>query len=98
MKSREEIIRENIQKIGEDSFPDDEVVWNIGEIIHKGHYSSVEAVPYPTTVGYDKFKFILGFENEQRYYVVGCYCWSDNQWLLLFSDPAAKDVWKNLFS
>jgi len=95
--NRNQVIRNNIQAIGEDSFPDDEVAWNIGEIIHKGHYSSVEAIPYPLTVGYGKFKFILGFADEQKFYVAGCYCWDNNQWSLLFTDPAAKDVWKKLF-
>jgi hypothetical protein len=97
MNTRDQVIRENIQVIGEDSFPDDQVAWNSGEIIHKGHYSSVEAVPHPSTVGYEKFKFVLGFVDEEKFYVVGCYCWHDNEWSLLFTDPKAKDDWKKLF-
>jgi hypothetical protein len=97
MKSRDQIIRKNIQAIGEDSFPEDEVIWNIGEIIHKGNYSSVEAIPYPSTVGYDKFKFILVFEDEQKYHIAGCYCWDNKSWSLLFINPETKDLWENLF-
>ena len=52
MTNRDHIIRLNIQTIGGDSFPDDEVTWNCGEIIHRGNYSSVESIPYPSTVGY----------------------------------------------
>ena len=98
MISRDQVIREKIQVIGEDSFPDDEVTWNSGEIVHTGHYSSVEAVPEPSTVGYEKFKFILGFVDEKKFYVVGCYCWHNNGWSLLFDDPKAKDDWKKLFT
>ena len=97
VRKRDQVIKKNVQAIGDESFPDDKVTWNIGEIIHRGHYSSVEAVPYPPTVGYEKFKFILGFADEEKFYVVGCYCWDNNQWSLLFTDPAAKNDWERLF-
>ena len=97
MSAREQHIKENIQQIGEESFPDDEVTWNPGKIIHEGHYSSVEAFPTPPTVGYEKFKFILGFTDESKFYVVGCYCWHKDTWSLLFADSSAKDDWMKLF-
>ena len=53
MKSREEIKIENIGEIGEASFPADEVIRNIGEIVNKKHCSSVETVPYPKISDYE---------------------------------------------
>ena len=97
MQNRDQLIKENMQKIGRDSFPDDEVTWNIETIIHKGNYSSVEAFPTPSTVGYEKFKFILGFPEKRSFYVIGCYCFHNEKWSLLFTDPAAKDDWRKLF-
>jgi hypothetical protein len=79
MPNREQIIKEKIKEIGADSFPDDEVTWNIEKIIHKGYSRSFEAVPTPSTVGYKKFKFILGFTDERNFYVVGCYCWHSDK-------------------
>ncbi len=98
MSDRDSIIRERIQELGEESFPDDEVAWSVQTIVHKGPYSAVEAVPSPATVGYEKCRFILGFTNPDTCFVVGSYCWNGSGWSLLFSDPRARDDWQKLFN
>lgn len=95
--AREKLIKEHIQHIGEESFPDDEVKWTVTEMLHKGRYCAAEAIAQPPTVGYEKFRFIIGFVDESEFYVVGCYCWHRNKWSLLFTDPDAKEDWKNIF-
>jgi len=98
MRDRDEVIRQGIQQIGLDSFPEDtEVAWRVWAIRHEGSYSAVDADASPATVGYDKFRFVLRFQDEDRFTVVGRYCYEGGRWRPLFSDPAASDEWRALF-
>lgn len=98
MQDRDRIVRENIQVIGEESFPDDEITWNIKGIKNVGKFCFVESDPLSTMVGYDKFTFILKFTDDQSYTVAACYGWENNQWSLLFTNPSENDDWKDIFN
>ncbi len=89
---KDALIRENIQTIGLDSFPDDEnVTWNIIKIEHKGKYSYVEAKPDPDMVGYPQFKFVIAYKGESLE-AVACYCLEGGKWGLLFDTPGYPDI------
>jgi hypothetical protein len=89
------IVRENIQRIGEESFPDDEVRWQMITITNKGEYCFIESDAWPR---YDKFIFVLIFTDDHSYKMAGCYCWDDNQWGLLFTNPDEKEDWMEIFN
>jgi len=94
LKSRERLIRDQIDDVGRESFPDDgDVSWNIRKMTHHGVFSIVEVEPVPDTVGYPRFEFVLHFLAEESLEVVGCYCWSHERWELLFSSHDAPDGW-----
>ena len=98
MVDRERIVKDHIQMIGEESFPDDQVKWNIIKITFKENYAFVESEPSPATVGYAKFTFVVRFPDNQSCTVAGCYCWDHNKWDLLFTDPKEPENWKILFN
>jgi len=98
MSAREPVIRQRLQAIGLESFPDDtDVTWRLLGIVDAGAFSIVEAAPEPDTVGYPRFRFVLDFPSPDTPRVVGCYCWErGGRWGLLFADPGAPEDWKRL--
>ena len=79
-ESDEEIIRNNIQQIGLENFPDDEnTVWNITAIKFDRGYYWVETSPEPD-VGYARVMFIMSGISQ----VVGVEVMEDGVWGLLF--------------
>ena len=96
---RDAFIRDNIQAIGLDSFPDnDDVTWSVRRVWHEGEFSMVEAEPQPPTVGYPSFRFVLHFGGSSQGVVAGCYALTNNGWSLLFSSPDAGTAWRSLFA
>lgn len=97
MISFDDVIRERIQDVGLDSFPDDTAVaWRVLAIEHKGGYAFVEAEAAPATVGYPKFRFVLKPGTMKDVEVLGCYCFDRGNWSLLFTDPRFPDDWSKL--
>jgi len=93
---RERIIRERIQGIGEDTFPDDEVHWRVLSIRHVAEYSLVEAEPVPATVGDPGFAFVLHFDAGGNMQDCGCYCLDRGTWNLLCTTPGTPTSWRAL--
>lgn len=82
---RERAVREKIDGIGAEAFPDDTgITWHVRSFEHHEATSLVEVEPEPSTVGYPKFRFELGFENPQEPKLRRCFCWRDEKWELLF--------------
>ncbi len=101
ISDREALIRERIQEIAEDVFPDNtDVTWEILAISHEGAYSLVESKPDPDTVGYPAFKFVVSFGSiaPGSTNAAGVYCLQDGKWTLLCSDPRDSDEWRKLFT
>ncbi|MHC4874353.1 MAG: hypothetical protein ACYTFY_21075 [Planctomycetota bacterium] len=97
MATREEIINRDIQTIGSESFPDDDVNWEILDIVNDGGYYFVETAPDSDDVGYEKFIIILKFTDAENYVVAGCFCWEDEQWNLLFTDALEESELQKAF-
>ncbi len=96
MQNIENIIRNNIQSIGDESFPDSVVEWGIANLFCKGQYGFVEVVPKPNEVGYEKFIFVINVEGENSFNVASCYSWENNKWEILFTDSNERDEWKEV--
>ncbi len=94
--SREGAIRERIQDIGEDTFPDDDVDWKLLGVRHSGDYCFAEVEPEPDTVGYPRFIFVLHFDAFGHMQECGCYCMADGNWTLLTTTPGMPDDWKKI--
>ena len=91
---REAAIRERIQDIGEDTFPDDDVDWKLLGFRHEGDYCFAEVEP--DTVGYPRFIFVLHFDGFGHMHECGCYCMADGSWTLLSTTPGAPTDWKKI--
>ena len=100
MQARDGFIKDNIQAIGVDSFPDNtDVTWNIRRVWHEGDFSMVEAEPTPPTVGYPSFRFVLQFVGGASQGVVaGCYALTKAGWSLLFTAPGTGSQWQSMFA
>ena len=97
-RERDQIIREKINDIGRETFPEDtEVSWEILKIVHAGKYSFVETEPDPSTLGYPKFILVLAFTKSGKPIEVGCYCFERNQWDLLSTSEGTSSDWQDLF-
>ena len=94
LSKREALIRERINEVGQESFPDDpDVDWAILKMTHHGVFSIVEVEPSPDEVGYSRFEFVLHFPSPDDLGVAGCYCWSHDRWELLFTSSEVPDEW-----
>lgn len=93
---REAAVRERIQDIGEDTFPDDEVDWKVLHIRHSGDYCFAEVEAEPATVGYPRFIFVVHFDGFGHMQECGCYCMADGQWTLLTTTPGTPSDWKKI--
>jgi hypothetical protein len=60
--ARERTLQNQIQEIGCDTFPDDDVSGRIGKIHHSGEFSFVEAEQFPPTAGYKRYCFVQHFD------------------------------------
>ena len=97
MSMFDDLIRERIQAIGQDSFPDDTgVAWRVLAIEHKGEFAFVESEPVPATVGYPRFRFVLRQGATGDINVLGCYCLDGGKWSLLFTDPRFPEDWRGV--
>lgn len=95
MSELEMAVRAGIQRIGEESFPEDAVAWRVTTVEEKGGYAFAEAVAEPATVGYPKFRFVLR-AGTGGVEVVGCYAFEGGRWSLLFTAPGTPQDWKSL--
>ena len=93
---RERLIREGLQSIGEDTFPDDQVEWGILSIRHVGEYSLAISAPSPPSVGYPQFAFVLHFGVSGPMRDCACYCFDRGTWKLLCTSPGTPTEWKTL--
>ena len=94
MVDREPIVAARIDEIGRDSFPDDDVAWRVLGIRDVGAYCFAEADATPPTVGYPRFRFVLRFETESQFLLVGCYAWIEDRWTVLFTSTGAPTDWQ----
>ncbi len=93
MAHKEDTVRNSIQALGSDAFPDDEVSWTVKNIISKDDYVFTEVEPLPNTVGYDKYVFVLTPEKTETYTIISCFVLDNGQWDLLFTDPRDTNDW-----
>jgi hypothetical protein len=94
---RERIIRERINDICQESFPDDtDVSWTVLRITHESKYSFVECEPDSTEVGYPKFVLVLTFTESGKAREEGCYAFERGRWDLLSSSSDSSE-WQHLF-
>jgi hypothetical protein len=97
-RDRDQLIRERINDIGRESFPEDTgVSWDVLKIVHAGEYSFVEAEPDSPEVGYPKFIFVLKFAESGKPFEVACYCFDKKRWTLLSSSEGTSPDWQELF-
>jgi hypothetical protein len=86
-----------IQAIGEDAFPDDTGVrWTVTAVTVKAPYVCVETEPAPASVGYRRFRFVLGRDAAGRYRDHACYCLDHGRWDLLYTTPDTAHDWREL--
>jgi hypothetical protein len=57
-------VEEHIQGVGSESFPDNNVEWRVIEIEHRAQFTLVKTMPYPNSVGYDRFVFVFVFNPD----------------------------------
>jgi hypothetical protein len=94
---RERIIREKINDICRESFPEDtDVSWTVLKMVHESKYSFVECEPDSPEVGYPKFVLVLTFTESGKPYEEGCYAFERKCWELLSSSSDPSD-WQDLF-
>lgn len=85
------------QAIAHEAFPDDtDVRWDIRDIKQEARFYCVEAEPVPPTVGYSRFRFILGPTTAGALQDHGCYCLDGGKWQLLYTTPETSDAWRTL--
>lgn len=85
----EALIRSQIQQIGEEHFPGDEVQWSVTGIRNEGPFAFAEVLAVPATTGYDKYLFVLRSEVRSPPAMLACYCWDEGEWNLLSTAPEA---------
>jgi len=94
---RKRIIQNDIQAIGEEAFPEDDVRWQVKNIrLVEENYALVHAMPLPSTVGYDSLVFVIRFETDGSYMMASCFCREGGGWELLFTDPGEKTDWNEM--
>ena len=97
MRDDEDEIRDRLQAIAEEAFPDDVgVQWHVREITQQAGLYCVEAEPIPATVGYPRFRFVLGRAESGQFLDLGCYCLAKGAWSLLYTTPNTSSDWKAL--
>ena len=96
-EEREAWIQRNIQAVGKQGWPEDDVTWTLRGIAHKGPYSFVEAEASPAdVVGWSRLKFVVLMQAGHPT-VVGCYGLDENGWGLVFEGAAdTPSDWKQL--
>ena len=83
--------------IARESFPDDAgVEWPIRGVREHGGYLCVESEPQPPTVGYPRFRFVIGRTAAGALDAFGCYCLDGGRWTLLFTAPGTPTDWQGL--
>ncbi|MBL7042426.1 MAG: DUF3592 domain-containing protein [Pirellulaceae bacterium] len=84
---RETKIKQQIDAIGREAFPDSpNVVWSIREIIHKEEdVAFAEVEPNPSDpIGWTRLKFALHFGRKEKPTLAACYGFSDGLWSAVF--------------
>ncbi len=84
---RETKIKQHIDDIGREAFPDSpNVVWSIREIIHKEEdVAFAEVEPKPSDpIGWTRLKFALHFASNEKPTLAACYGFSDGLWSSVF--------------
>jgi len=82
---RETAIRQRLNAIGHEAFPDNpEVNWVVEKIEHQEGISIVEVRPDGGDVGYPRFQFVLSFPSAGSPSLKRCFCWNKGKWELLF--------------
>ena len=86
-----------LPQIAHEAFPEDtDVRWEIRDIKHQADFYCVEAEPVPPTVGYPRFRFVLGRTKAGVWQDQGCYCLNGKKWDLLYTTPDTSDAWRTL--
>jgi hypothetical protein len=84
---RETKIKQQIDDIGREAFPDSpNVVWSIREIVHKEEdVAFAEVEPKPSDpIGWARLKFALHFGRKEKPTLAACYGQSDGLWSSVF--------------
>ena len=90
-------VRSVLQSVAEEAFPDNtDVQWQVREITQRAGFYCVEAEPVPATVGYPRFRFILGHLPSGKLGDFGCYCLDKGAWQLLYTTPNTSSEWREL--
>jgi len=90
-------VRDILQSVAEEAFPDDVgVQWHVREITQQAGFYCVEAEPVPATVGYPRFRFVLGRTQSGELGDFGCYCLDKGVRRLLYTTPNTSSDWKAL--
>ncbi|MDO8547147.1 MAG: hypothetical protein Q7R68_07275 [Nitrospirales bacterium] len=90
-------IRDRLQSLAEEAFPDNtDVQWHVRGITQKAAFYCVEAEPVPATVGYPRFRFVLGRAQSGELGDHGCYCLDNGAWNLLYTTPNTSSDWRAL--
>ena len=97
MRDAEDEVRSILQSVAEEAFPDNtDVQWQVLEITQRAGFYCVEAEPIPATVGYPRFRFVLGRAESGQFLDLGCYCLAKGAWSLLYTTPNTSSDWKAL--
>jgi len=88
---RMRFIKENIKKIADEQFPDNtHNTWKIWSTTHDGKFTYVKVIPTPNDVGYDSFKFLFYFENDDVGEKIAVYSFENKEYSLLNYKPEWK--------
>lgn len=96
MNDEESKIRESLQALASEAFPDNQVAWRIEALRRKDAFYCVEARPEPDEVGYPRLRFIVGLGATGSPLDFGCYCLDQGRWLLLYTTPDTSTAWKTM--
>ena len=91
---REALLREKLQAIGTDVFPDYEVQWSTVAIRHHGSYSFLEAESEPSI--YPGVIFVKRFDEAGNMQDCGCYVKMPDGWRLHYATIDAPEDWKSI--
>ncbi len=91
-ESREQYVRSHIGELAEEAFPDDVgIEWRVLGFEHKQALGIVEVVPSENSVGYEKFKLSISFEQPDSPSNVAVYAFEAGGYFLLSAIEGYKD-------
>jgi hypothetical protein len=95
---RESWIRQNINHIGRDAYPDyPDVKWTFHGVVHQGGYTFVEAEPTPADpIGWPRVRFVLRCEADAQPILAGGYGLEQAGWQRIFATSDTPTDWDQL--